>query len=77
MEYELYRYNLKPFEEIKRFIRYRELIGFEGFIVNIVGNVIAFVPFGMFLPVLTKERVGFWFVFLSGLQFTQIGRAHV
>ena len=47
-----YRYNLTPFEEIGRFIKYRDMIGPEYFLVNIVGNVLAFVPLGFFMPVL-------------------------
>ena len=42
------KYNLQLFKEIKRFIKYREYIGFEGFVVNIVGNVLAFSPYGFF-----------------------------
>ena len=37
------QYNLQLFKEIKRFIRYRDQIGIEGFVVNIFGNVLAFV----------------------------------
>lgn len=50
-----YRYNLILFKEIKRFILYRQQLGYETFIVNIVGNVIAFAPFGFLLPLLEKR----------------------
>ncbi|MBB2184159.1 VanZ family protein [Lachnospiraceae bacterium MD1] len=61
-----YRYNLEFLKEIKRFIRYRELLGLETFIVNIMGNILAFAPFGFLLPLLnTKYRHFFYIMFLS------------
>ncbi len=48
------QYNLQLFKEIKRFIRYRGQIGIEGFVVNIFGNVLAFVPYGFLLPMLNR-----------------------
>ena len=53
------KYNLQLFKEIKRFIKYREYICFEGFVVNIVGNVLAFSPYGFFLPLLNNKYVNF------------------
>ncbi len=50
-----YHYNLELFKEIKRFIKYREQLGFESFAVNILGNIIAFAPFGFFLPLLNRK----------------------
>lgn len=52
---EEYRYNLEPLKEIKRFIKYRERLGFENFVVNILGNILAFAPFGFLLPMLKKS----------------------
>lgn len=51
-----YRYNLELFREIKRFIQYREVVGTESFMVNIAGNIIAFAPFGFFVPIIRKQR---------------------
>lgn len=48
------QYNLKLFKEINRFIKYREQIGFEGFVVNIFGNILAFMPYGFLLPLLNR-----------------------
>ena len=63
-----YRYNLELFKEIKRFIKYRERIGFENFIVNILGNVLAFTPYGFLLPLLNVRYQKFiWILFLSFL----------
>ncbi|MDD3172264.1 MAG: VanZ family protein [Herbinix sp.] len=60
-----YHYNLEFFKEIKRFIKYRELLGFESFVVNILGNILAFAPFGFLLPLLKiKYRKFFYTTFL-------------
>ena len=55
-----YHYNLEPFKEIKRFIQYRSQLGWESFIVNIFGNVLAFAPFGFFLPIVSSENRTFF-----------------
>ena len=48
-------YNLEPFKEIKRFWKYILDNDSLGRIarLNIIGNVVAFIPFGIFLPVLS------------------------
>jgi len=61
-----YRYNLEFLKEIKRFITYRKVVGFESFVINIVGNLVAFAPFGFMLPLLSKKyRKFFYITFLS------------
>lgn len=45
-----YHYNLMPFKEIGRFWTYRHTLGFWSVMLNLVGNIAAFIPFGMFLP---------------------------
>ena len=50
-----YRYNLTLFHEIARYIRIGKNGGWEQFMVNIIGNILAFVPFGFFAP-LTIQR---------------------
>ena len=50
-----YHYNLVPFHEIKRFIHYYKVIGMPAVLLNLVGNVAAFVPFGFFLPVFVER----------------------
>lgn len=57
-----YRYNLVPFKEIKRFILYYDQLGMKAVFANLFGNVIAFMPFGMFLPYLTDYRLKFFTV---------------
>lgn len=49
-----YRYNLELFKEIKRFWQNRETLGWGSVITNLLGNVIAFAPFGFLLPMLSR-----------------------
>jgi glycopeptide antibiotics resistance protein len=65
-----YRYNLIFFKEIRRFIEYREKLGFESFVVNIIGNIFAFAPFGFLLPLLNKKYRKFIAVFFLTLLFS-------
>ena len=46
-----YRYNLVPFKEIKRFIIYYRQIGINAVILNLAGNVVAFMPFSLSLSI--------------------------
>ena len=46
-----YHYNLIPFLEIRRFIIHYEVLGIKAVLLNVVGNVVAFMPFGFFLPI--------------------------
>ena len=43
-------YNLAPFTEIRRYISYVNTIGLPIVLLNLLGNVAAFVPFGFLLP---------------------------
>lgn len=53
-----YRYNLTPFLEIKRFYYVlKHNFSFDA-ILNLGGNVVAFIPFGMILPMLSKKKTG-------------------
>lgn len=51
-----YRYNLKPFREIMRFYKYRHILGNRAFLVNVFGNVLAFMPMGFFQPLLSGRK---------------------
>lgn len=53
-----YRYNLIPFHEIRRFIKYANIIGWKSVAINIFGNVIAFMPFGYLIPIIIKQKTG-------------------
>lgn len=65
-----YHYNLMPFSEIRRYIVYYDAIGFKGFMLNIVGNVVAFIPFGFCIPLLRISYRSFFNVLLDGVLFT-------
>lgn len=54
-----YHYNLMPFKEIRRFWNYRQTLGFWFVSLNLVGNVVAFIPFGIFLPRLFQRCENF------------------
>ena len=63
-----YSYNLVPFKEIRRFIVYRDILGYRAVFLNIFGNVAAFLPFGFFLPEIWRQ-VGRWYTMIV-LSFT-------
>lgn len=51
-----YRYNLTPLKEIKRFLNNASQVGMTAVISNILGNVLAFVPYGFCLPLISKKH---------------------
>lgn len=65
-----YHYNLTPFLEIKRFLRYRDVLGAEAVFLNIFGNVIAFMPFGFFVPMITKWHKNIAYVTLYSFELS-------
>lgn len=65
-----YRCNLVLFKEIRRFVVYRHILGWESFVVNIFGNVFAFAPFGFVLPVISPQNRKFINVALLSLELT-------
>ena len=50
-----YRYNLQPFQEIRRFAVYWKNVGFLAAFLNLGGNVLGFMPFGFLMPVLSAR----------------------
>lgn len=67
---EEYHYNLVLFKEIRRFYQYRETLGIRVVIINLIGNVAAFVPFGFFLPLLMKRAQHLFAVLMSTFGFS-------
>ena len=65
-----YQYNLILFHEIRRFVVYRRQLGFAAVALNLAGNVIAFVPFGVFLPMLVKRARSLIKTSLLGFEFS-------
>ena len=60
-----YRYNLVLFKEIKRFLNNSQHVGRMAVFLNVAGNVIAFMPFGFCIPLLTHNRRKFFSIFLG------------
>ena len=50
-------FNIIPFNTIKLFIQgyMNGIVSFKNFSVNIIGNVLAFMPYGLFLPLIFKK----------------------
>ena len=61
-----YRYNFTPFKEIMRFWLHRRQLGWEIVIINIIGNIGAFVPLGLFIPIISKRLRKAWKVIMLG-----------
>lgn len=62
-----YRYNLVPLTEIRRYLCYRNKIGSFNVLLNLIGNVLCFVPFGFVIPILTSRQTLLRMVLLSML----------
>ncbi len=65
-----YHYNLVPFREIRRFLRYYKTLGFMAVFLNLAGNILVFVPYGLFLPLLAHRCRRFWYVVLLSFDFS-------
>ena len=62
---ESYRYNFIPFREIIRFWNSRHQMG-RIVVINLVGNIGAFLPFGLFVPIISIKLRKAWKVILLG-----------
>jgi Glycopeptide antibiotics resistance protein len=67
---EEYQYNLRPFKEIMRFIKYREELGMLAFASNIFGNVLGFIPLGLIFPIINKKARNFFFIAMISFEFS-------
>lgn len=56
------QYNLQPFKEILRFWRYRDVLGYKAVFWNLAGNVLCFMPFGVFVLWLWKNMERWYLV---------------
>lgn len=70
MENRRYLYNLVPFQEIRRFIVYRERLGFPVVMENLMGNVVGFMPYGFILPLIYKSKRKLWMIMLLTMEFS-------
>ncbi len=66
----VYHYNLMPFKEIVRFWTYRQTLGFWSVMLNLIGNVAAFIPYGLFLPRLFSSCRRFLLTFVLAFEFS-------
>lgn len=65
-----YAYNLHLFREIARFWNYRKELGMAAVLANIVGNVVCFIPFGTFLPILNRKARNFFMILTLSFEFS-------
>lgn len=65
-----YHYNLVPFQEISRYLHYWRKIGVLRALLNLAGNVVGFIPFGMLLPTIREKKIGFFKVFLLSFELS-------
>ena len=65
-----YRYNLIPFREIMRYIQYHKTIGTGRVLLNLLGNIIGFAPFGFFLPCISRRPIDLWAATLFSMEFS-------
>lgn len=56
VQHQDYQYNLELFKEIKRFYFYRDSLGWNNFVINIAGNILAFCPFGFLVAIILREK---------------------
>ena len=63
------RYNLELFKEIRRFYVYRNTLGIYAFLLNVVGNVLIFIPFGFILPIIGKKKANIFKTMLITVVF--------
>lgn len=65
-----YAYNLGPFKEIRRFWVYRDVVGLKSFLLNVIGNIVGFVPAGFFLPIVSRRSKKWYNTFLICFLFS-------
>lgn len=65
-----YHYNLIPLREIRRFLTYREQVGYAAVFFNLAGNVLVFMPFGFLVPAMFRKLRSFFRVVLLGFELS-------
>lgn len=83
-EFSLRNINLVPFREIKRFVRSLHVLPFRMIVINLLGNVCAFVPFGALIRWVIDKKIrwyqacGYTFLFSLCVEVLQlVGRVGV
>lgn len=67
-----YRYNFEPFKEIRRFVVKAQNIGYKAVWINLAGNVVAFIPFGLFIGPVFARKLNLWQKVLLSFDFAMI-----
>ena len=65
-----FSYNLTLFNEIRRFLVYSDILGYKAVLLNIAGNVVAFMPFGFILPEVWDQLNRWYTITLMGFLFS-------
>jgi len=65
MAVEGHGYNTVPFNEIRRYINNFDRLGMIS-VINVGGNILAFMPFGFFRPVISRKKSGFFKTLIEG-----------
>ncbi|MBB6454943.1 glycopeptide antibiotics resistance protein [Salirhabdus euzebyi] len=76
---EEYKYNFTPFSTIKNYFTYFSHFPFLTWIINIGGNIVVFIPFGIFLPCLfikLRNVLSFLVVFLLGITILETSQLY-
>jgi glycopeptide antibiotics resistance protein len=69
--------NFVPFETIERYIINYEYFNFNNWFANIFGNIIAFIPLGILLPLILKKKknkdiILYFFLIIISIEVVQI-----
>ena len=67
-----YHYNLILFREIRRFWVHRKSLGTMAVVLNLLGNIAAFVPFGAMLPMIHSRFRSLLYMTLLTFEFSLI-----
>lgn len=70
--YSEHRYNLLPFREIVRFYTYWKQVGFLSAFLNLAGNLVGFIPFGILVPAVSRRMRSWTTVVKLGFLLTLV-----
>lgn len=56
--YDTYRFNLTLFDEIRRFILYRDFVSTGALLLNLLGNLMVLFPVGFLVPIWRQKKTG-------------------
>lgn len=71
VQFEYIQYNLTPFTEINRYIQGRNLAT-ELSIINLLGNIVVFMPFGILVPMISQKERRSYMIFLLTVELSLV-----